>query len=579
VKKQASVKELKAKIISPARHMVVLAMMLSVGGFLSYRALDIQVLDNDFLQKQGDARHLRTINLPAHRGMLLDRNGEVLAVSSPVATVWANPQAVPLNDPRLDQLSDLIDVSVRNIKAAVNQKQSREFVYLQRHLNPHLGEDVKKLNIPGISLVREFHRYYPTGEVSAHVLGFTDIDDQGIEGMELQFNNALKGIQGKDKVVKDRKGHIIDSVDLLESPQPGQNIHVSIDKRLQYIAYRELKKQVQAHSAKTGSLVLLDVHSGEVLAMVNEPAYNPNNREGSTQKVMRNRALTDLLEPGSTIKPFIAAAALMSRQFSAHTPVQTSPGYMRVGRNTIRDVHNYGDLDLSGVIKKSSNVGISKVALALPKEMLWEVLSDMGFGEISNSHFPGEVQGVLPFFGEWNEFQQATLSFGYGISVTPVQLAQAYAMLANGGVLKPVSLLKLDAEPQGKQAIPEDVAQDVMHMMESVVSREGTAVQAAIPGYRVAGKTGTIKKLDKINGGYMAKNYYALFAGVVPASEPRLAAVVVIDDPTENGYYGGTVAAPVFSRVLSEALRLMDIPPDDIKQAPVRVAQLQGATQ
>ncbi len=562
---------------SPAwRYYMVIAAMSCVAVFLSYRALTIQVMENDFLKNEGDARHLRTILLPAHRGMISDRNGEVLAISSPVVSVWANPQAAPKEPSKYKELAELIEISEKNISQMIAGKQDKEFVYLRRQMNPTIEDNVRALKIPGISVVREFKRYYPAAEVTSQLVGFTDIDDKGIEGVELQLDDFLKGKPGQDRVVKDRMGRIIDSIDLLEIPESGKNVELSIDKRLQYIAYRELKKQVQAHNAATGSLVLMNVHTGEILAMVNEPSYNPNRITKSDAPNFRNRAMTDLIEPGSTIKPFIAATALKSGMFSSHTLIETNSGVLKVGKNYVKDTHDYGDLDLAGVIAKSSNVGISLVALQLSKEMIWESLSDFGFGELTGSQFPGERKGMLPFFGEWDEFEQATLAFGYGISVTPLQLAQAYAMIANGGYLKPVTLLKRDTTPKGKQILSEEVTHEIMLMLESVVTREGTALQADIPGYRVAGKTGTAKKIGK--HGYMDKNYLAMFAGVAPVSNPQLVAVVVIDDPDiKTGYYGGVVAAPVFSRVVSEALRLLDIAPDDVHEKPLRIAQAEGS--
>jgi len=569
-------KSVQGSVLRQGRFALVALVMLAAGGFLSYRALNIQVLDNEFLQQQGDARHLRTVSLPAHRGMIQDRNEEVLAVSTPVASVWANPQDFELdNKADVKKLSELLRLSESNIKSIVRGKKNREFVYLKRHIDPVLAEQVDALDIAGVYMQREYRRYYPTGEVMSHVIGFTDIDDVGLEGVELQLNNSLQGEPGKDRVLKDRKGRVIESVDLLEAPLPGKNIQLSIDKRLQYIAYRDLKKTVKEHGAKSGSLVILDVRTGEVLAMVNEPAYNPNKARNYSKSKFRNRAVTDLYEPGSTIKPFIVAAALKTQQFSPDTPVKTSPGYMRVGKATIKDVHDYGELDITGVIKKSSNVGITKIALAMPRELVWESLSDMGFGELSRSEFPGEANGYLPFFGEWKELTQASVSFGYGISVTSLQLAQSYAVLANGGYLKPVSFLRQEKEPEGRQVISRDVSQAVMAMMETVVTREGTAIQAKVPGYRIAGKTGTVKKLAP-NGGYLDDKYLSVFAGVAPASEPRFAAVVMIDDPSNGDYYGGKVAAPVFSSVVGEALRLMNVAPDDLPEPVLRVAALEG---
>lgn len=572
VKKTTKAQTAAENSFSTWRYKLIISSMLVASAFLSYRALDIQVLDNDFLQTQGDARHLRTISLPAHRGMLLDRNGEVLALSSPVVSVWADPDDVPLNHENLKDLAQLVNKPVSSLKHVIKQKQAqdKEFVYIKRHLNPSVEMQVKSLNIPGVSTLREFKRYYPTGEVSAHVVGFSNIDEEGIEGLELQADDQLKGRPGKDRVLQDRRGIIINSVDLLEVPQPGQDIQLSLDKRLQYIAYRELQKAVKVHKAKSATLVLLDAHSGEVLALANAPSFNPNNLAGLDKSLLRNFAIRDLIEPGSTMKPFIIAAGLETKQINPTVPVKTSPGYMRVGSATIRDVRNFGTLDLTRIIQKSSNVGISKVAMHIPREVLWEKLSDMGFGELTKSQFPGESVGYLPFFGEWKPITQATLSYGYGASVTPLQLAQAYSIFANDGKLTPLTLQKVDHIVRGKQVLSPEVSRQVLAMMETVVSREGTAWEARIPGYRVAGKTGTVKKA--IKGGYSEDDYLALFAGIAPVSEPRLVAVVVVDEPTSKHYYGGKVAAPVFANVMSEALRLLNIAPDDIESDNVRMA-------
>ena len=556
------------------RYSLVISLMLVASVFLSYRALQIQVLDNTFLRNQGDARHLRTIDLPAHRGMLLDRNGEVLALSSPVVSVWAEPNDVPLETKSLLKLAELLDKPVDQLKHQVLQKRDKEFVYLKRHLKPSVEKQVKALDIPGVSTLREFKRYYPGGEVAAHLVGFSDIDEQGLEGLELQANERLKGYPGRDRVIQDRRGVIFNSVDLISEPQSGEDVALSIDKRLQYIAFRELQKVVKTHAAKTASLVLLDARTGEVLALANIPSYNPNNLTQIKTEDLRNRAITDLIEPGSTIKPFIVAAALETKQFGLNTPINTTPGYMRVGRATIKDIRNFGQMNLTSVIQKSSNVGITKVALSMPREVLWEKLSDMGFGEMTGSDFPGEVLGYLPFFGEWKEITQATLSYGYGMSVTPLQLAQAYSIFANDGILNPVSLYKVDGVIRGQRVLSSDVTKKVMAMMETVISREGTAWEARVPGYRVAGKTGTVKKA--IKGGYSEDDYLALFAGVVPASSPRLVGVVVVDEPSNKHYYGGKVAAPVFANVMSEALRLLNIAPDDLESEKVRMAYADG---
>ncbi len=561
----------------PWRFALVVGLMISAGCFLSYRALDIQVLENDFLQQQGEARHLRTVSLPAHRGMILDRNDEVLALSTPVSSVWANPKDFSLQNPNIPQLAALLKKSESELRSAVEKKKTKEFVYLKRHINPMLASKIDALGIEGLHMQREYRRYYPAGEVMSHVIGFTNIDDVGIEGVEAQLNAKLQGEPGKNRVLKDRKGRTIESVDLLEAPQPGKDINLSIDKRLQYIAYRDLKRTVKKHGAKSGSLVILDVNTGEVLAMVNEPAFNPNLRGNTSKGRLRNKAAIDLYEPGSTIKPFIIAAALRTKQFSPNTLVETSPGQMRIGRETIKDTIDYGELDLTGIIRKSSNVGISKVALALEPEIMWEALSDMGFGELSHSEFPGEANGRLPFFGEWKKFKQATVSFGYGISVTSLQLAQSYAVLANGGYLKPVSLEKVEKVPEGRHVLSRDISRKVLAMMETVVhDGTGTGTRARVPGYRVGGKTGTVKKTSP-NGGYFEKKYLSVFAGVAPISNPQFAVVVMIDDPEyEKGYYGGTVAAPLFASVVGEALRIMNVAPDDAP-APLLAGKLEKA--
>lgn len=556
------------------RYFLVVFAMLVVGVFLSYRALNIQVLENDFLQNEGDARHLRVVELPAHRGMILDRNDEVLAMSTPMASVWANPQTALQDHQGLYQLAALIDVPLNEIQSALKSKSNKGFIYLRRHVTPEIAKAVRALKIQGVSTQREYRRYYPTGEVAAHVVGFTDTEEEGMEGFEFQADAELKGVPGQDKVIQDRMGRIIDSVEYIKAPQAGKDIHLSIDKRLQYIAYRELKKAFIQHKAESASLVVLDVDTGEILAMVNYPAFNSNRYATSAPSLYRNLAITNVFEPGSTIKPFIAAAALKANILDLNTPINTAPGYMMVDRATIRDVRNYGQLDLTGVIRKSSNVGIVKVALKMDKAELWETLSDFGFGEVSDSGFPGEQRGYLPFFGEWRQLTQASLSFGYGVSCTPLQLAQSYALLANGGYLKPTSLYRVETAPEGRQVLSEEVAKTVLAMMETVVSREGTAVKAAIQGYRVAGKTGTMKKLGE--NGYEDDQYMAVFAGIVPASRPRLVGVVLFDNPSNGAYYGGEVAAPVFSRVMEEALRLQNIAPDNIDESMLRVASAES---
>ncbi|MGB5339686.1 MAG: penicillin-binding transpeptidase domain-containing protein [Gammaproteobacteria bacterium] len=529
---------------------------------LVWRAVSLQLLDREFLQGQGQARHLRTVALPAHRGIIKDRHGEPLAISTPVESVWINPQELGAEQQRIPELAQLLSMKTDHVTRLLASRLEREFVYLQRHISPILAKQVTALRIPGVYLQREYRRYYPAGEVAAHIVGFTDIDDIGQEGMELAYEDWLGGEAGAKRVVKDGHRHIVEDVESISRPRPGKDLVLSIDRRIQYLAYRELKASMQEHGAHAASAVVLDVRSGELLAVVNQPSYNPNNRREARGPQLRNRAVTDVFEPGSTMKPFIVASALDSGRYQPDTPIGTAPGWFRVGVNTVRDVHDYGLLDVSGVIRKSSNVGIAKIALSLPGEQIWKLLSAVGFGMQTFSSFPGEASGLLSHYRSWNDIETATLAFGYGISVTPLQLAQSYAVLAAGGVKRPVTFLRQDHAVDSMRVLPATASRQVIDMLEQATGPDGTAPQARIAGYRVAGKTGTVRKSEA--GGYSDSKYRAVFAGMAPASDPRLVMVVMVDEPTNGKYYGGQVAAPVFSRVLSGALRLMAIPPDDI---------------
>jgi len=542
---------------------------------LLWRAVCLQVLDKEFLLHQGDARHLRVVTLPAHRGMILDRNGEPLAVSTPVEAVWINPQELGGEQQRIPELAKLLSISRDSVQRLLASHADREFVYLRRHVSPSLASQVKALRIPGVYLQREYRRYYPAGEVTAHVIGKTNIDDAGQEGLELAYEEWLTGEPGAKRVIKDGQHQIIEDVESIRRPHPGKDLRLSIDRRIQYLAYRELKSAVQEHKARAGSAVVLDVRSGEVLAMVNQPSFNPNSRKRPQRSSMRNRAVTDVFEPGSTMKPFIVATALETGRYRPDTPVSTSPGWFRVGVNTVRDVHNYGQLDVAGVIRKSSNVGITKIALSLPAEEIWTNLSEIGFGEPTYSGFPGEASGLLSYYGGWNAIETATLAFGYGISVTPLQLAQAYAVLAADGVRRPVTFLRDSKSMEERRIIPAKVVRQVRAMLEEAAGPEGTAPAAQIAGYRVAGKTGTVHK--SIAGGYSDDKYIAVFAGMAPASDPRLVMVVMIDEPSNGKYYGGQVAAPVFSRVLSGALRMLAVPPDGVPLLQTRQSAAEDA--
>ncbi len=529
---------------------------------LVWRAVCLQVLDKEFLLSQADARHLRVVSLPAHRGKILDRHGEPLAISTPVESVWVNPQVLGGEQQRLPELAKLLSLDHGKVKQLLASRADREFIYLRRHISPALASQVADLKIPGVHLQREYRRYYPDGEVTAHITGFTNIDDAGQEGIELAYEDWLGGEPGAKRVVKDGNHNIIEDVESIRRPHPGKDLTLSIDRRIQYLAYRELKAAMQEHQARSASAVVLDVKSGEVIAMVNQPSFNPNNRQQSRSSSMRNRAVTDVFEPGSTMKPFIVACALENGFYRPETQVSTSPGWMRVGSNTVRDVHDYGLLDVSGVIRKSSNVGISKIALSLPAEEIWTSLSDLGFGTQTFSGFPGEASGLLSHYSGWNAIETATLSFGYGMSATPLQLAQAYAVLATGGIKRSVTFLR-DGDVTGERRVmPAAITRQVRNMLEQAAGPDGTAPLAQVPGYRVAGKTGTVKKSSA--GGYSRNKYLAVFAGMAPASDPRFVMVVMVDEPGNGKYYGGQVAAPVFSKVMAGALRLMAVPPDNM---------------
>jgi cell division protein FtsI (penicillin-binding protein 3) len=544
------------------RRLFVLSVLGCGFAALTARAVDLQVLNRDFLQGQGQARHLRVVSMPAHRGMILDRNGEPLAISTPVQSVWVNPQELAVAHHQLPRLAAVLEMEADEVRRLIARRADREFVYLKRHVEPSLAEHVRSLQIPGVYLQQEHRRYYPAGEVAAHVVGFTSIDDEGQEGLELAYDEWLRGEPGAKRVIKDGRRHVVESVESIRAPHPGQDLRLSIDRRVQYLAYRELKAAVRQHGARSGSAVLLDVRRGEVLAMVNQPSFNPNNRSQRRGELSRNRAVTDVFEPGSTLKPFTVAAALSSGRYTPHTPINTSPGFFQVGVNTIKDVRNFGRLDVTGVIRKSSNVGASKIALSMEGKQFWQLLSDTGFGISTGSGFPGEASGLLAHHHRWGDIETATLAFGYGISVTPLQLAQAYAVLAGDGVALPVSFLVQEEPPRGRRVLSPRVAAQVRSMLEEVVGPQGTAPLARVAGYRVGGKTGTVKK--SVAGGYADDRHLALFAGMAPLSNPRLVLVVVVDEPRGEAYYGGEVAAPVFANIMAGALRLLNVAPDDL---------------
>jgi cell division protein FtsI (penicillin-binding protein 3) len=541
---------------------------------LLWRVVDLHVFNRDFLQHQGDARALRVVEVPAHRGMISDRHGEPLAISTPVESVWANPKELAAAREQWKTLARVLELEPRWLEQLLAKRQEREFVYLRRHVTPELAQKVMALEIPGVALQREYRRYYPAGEVFAHVVGFTNVDDAGQEGIELLHNEWLKGTPGSKRVIKDRLGRTVENVESISEPRPGQDLRLALDRRIQYLAYRELKAAVSRNQARAGSAVVLDVTTGEVLAMVNQPAYNPNNRGDLTSERLRNRTVTDVFEPGSTIKAFTVAAALESGKFRPDTPIDTGSGFLRINsRLTVRDVHNYGRIDVARVIQKSSNVGAATMALAIKPEQLWDVFNRVGLGMVTASAFPGEAAGLLTDYGRWRETERATLSYGYGLSVTALQLAQAYAALADDGRLHPATLLPVgNGVRDERQVMRPQIARQVRAMLELAVGKDGTGSRGAVPGYRVGGKTGTARKVTA--GGYSDSRYMALFAGFAPAQTPRLAMVVVIDEPQGTEYYGGQVAAPVFGRVMSGALRLLDIAPDDLESLGVKLADV-----
>ncbi len=535
--------------------------LLGLVAVLVVRAAWLQTFDDEFLTRQADVRHLRVAKIPAHRGIITDRNGEPLAVSTPVDSIWVNPREIVQAPNRIPQLAAVLGDDPDELARRLTRNINREFLYLKRHMRPSDAAAIVALKIPGIDVEREYQRYYPAGEVVGHVIGFTNIDDVGQEGLELSFDHWLAGQPGKRRVLKDRLGRIVEDVERIQSPNPGRELAASIDLRIQYLAYRELKVAIKRSGSASGSIVVLDVDTGEVLAMVNQPTYNPNNRSQFSPAKYRNRAITDIFEPGSTLKTLVVAAALESGQYNAASRIDTSPGFVKVGSKVIEDTRSLGTIDLTTLLVRSSNVGAIKVAMSLPSETLYDVLSGFGLGRLSGSGFPGESAGLLSHFSNWRPVSQATLAYGYGLSVTPLQLAQAYAVIGAGGLQHSISLLRLDQTPIARRIIKPKTAAAVLSMLEAVVGTEGTGRRAAVAGYRIAGKTGTAWKYTP--GGYAEDRYIASFSGIAPATRPRLAVVVVIDDPSNGDYYGGELAAPVFSRVVEGALRILAIPPDN----------------
>lgn len=548
------------------RRVFLLSLFIIGLGGLFVRSVYLQLFEHEFLEEEGKARHLRVVEMPAHRGMILDRNGELLAVSTPIHSVWVNPLEALQNHKVVRDVALILEMNADQLIKKLQSKKSRQFLYVKRHIEPQQAERLKQLDGAGIHLKREYRRYYPTAEVSSHVLGFTGIDDNGLEGIELAYEEWLRGRPGAKKVIKDSFSRIVEDVEAMSIPEPGKDMVLSIDKRIQYIAYRELKAKLSKHNAKSASAVLLDAKTGEVLAMANAPSFNPNSREGYDQATYRNRSVTDVYEPGSTIKPFTVACALESQRYTQNTVIDTSPGTYKIGEFTIRDHRDYGPLSVSEIIRKSSNVGATKIAQSIPAQELWSAFSSIGIGHSTESGFPGEVAGYLKSFHDWHKVEHATMSYGYGMSMTSLQLARAYAVLASGGKLLPVSMLRLSDNGIKNQKAPAILSphtiDTVVKMLTAAASDEGTGSRATIPGYSVAGKTGTVHKSSK--GGYEEDKYISVFAGMAPASDPRLVLVVMVNQPSRGVYLGGEVAAPIFSKIMGGALRILNISPDEV---------------
>lgn len=555
------------------RPKLVLACFVLFATVLAVRAIDLQVLNRDFLAGEGAKRHVRTLEVPGGRGAILDRRGEPLALSAPVESVWAVPGEVLKAPEKIVPLAKLLEMPASTLKASLEKRDGKSFMYLRRHLAPADAKRIMALDAPGVFLQREYRRYYPGGEAAAQLVGFTDIDTVGQEGLELALESMLHGEPGSRRVIKDRVGRVVEDLAEFQPPQAGQDVRLSVDLRLQYIAYRELKRAVAEEDAKSGMVVVADPANGEILAIASYPSYNPNRREAVNSNGLRNRAVVDTFEPGSTVKPLVVALGLESGLFNRHSIIPTDGGRFRVGRLLVRDFRDYGPVDLGKLLMKSSNVGAAKIGLAMGAEQLWAGFRSLGFGEHSGAGFPGESGGVLHDHRHWGQIGTATASYGYSLSVTALQLTRAYCALANGGVLPTMTLLRdYGSSMVGKRVMSERTARDVRGFMESVVSVQGTARRAAIEGYRVAGKTGTARKVAK-TGGYDRAAHQGLFIGMVPADEPELVVMVLIDEPGNGRYYGGAVAAPVFSNVMRGSLRTLQIPPQAPLDSPLTTAE------
>ncbi len=550
----------------PWRFRLMVALLGLMVAAICWRIIDLQVVDRDFLKGQGDARSLRHIPIPAHRGLITDRNGEPLAVSTPVTTLWANAKEMQSAKEKWPALAAALGQNPKALSERLEAQANKEFIYLVRGLTPEQGQAVLDLKVPGVYGIEEFRRFYPAGEVTAHMVGFTDIDDHGREGVELAYDEWLAGVPGKRQVIKDRRGRLIKDVQVTKNAKAGKPLALSIDLRLQYLANRELRNAIIENGAKAGSLVIMDVKTGEILAMVNQPTYNPNNRRNLQPAMMRNRAMIDVFEPGSTMKAISMSAAIETGRWKPSDTVEVYPGSLQIGKYTIKDVSKTEGpvLDLTGILINSSNVGMSKVAFDIGGETIFRLAQKVGLGQDTGPGFPGERVGNLPNYREWRKAETATLSYGYGISVTAIQLVHAFSALANNGRLAPLTLIKTDKMPQTTQVLPEAVAKTMQGMLQQVIEAPRGVFRAQVPAYHVGGKSGTARKTSVGTKGYAENSYRSLFAGFGPMSDPRYAIVVVIDEPTKAGYFGGLVSAPVFSRVMSGTLRLMNVTPDNL---------------
>ena len=539
--------------------------LLLMGAFAALvgRGFYLQVINNDFLQEKGESRYRRDIEVSASRGKVVDRNGDLLAVSTPMKSIWAIPgDARTMSAAQKQQLAALLDMGVRELDGKIAPEKT--FVFVKRQVPPETADRIAALKLPGVHQEKEYRRYYPTGDMTAHIVGFTGVDDKGLEGVELAFQPSLLGRAGSRSVIRDRRGNIIEDVGALKPPQDGKDVRLALDSKIQYLAYSQLKAAVESNKAKAGGAIVIDVRTGEILALVNLPTYNPNNRETLSGAQLRNRALTDTFEPGSTLKPFTAALALEKGKFRPDTVINCAPGRITIGNATISDAHPHGALTVAQVIQKSSNVGVTKMALTLPPQEMWQMFDAVGFGQLPQLGFPGEVTGRLRPWKNWRPIEQATMSYGHGISVSLIQLARAYSVFARDGDLIPLSLLKTD-EPvlHGVPVFAQETAREMRAMLEMAAGPEGTAPKARVPGYRVGGKTGTAHKLV---GGAYANKYVSAFVGFAPVSDPRLIVAVMIDEPSAGKHYGGEVAAPVFSQIMGASLRTLGITPDALLQ-------------